>query len=189
MRRGRSRSRSFRSSASSTPSDAASSAAGEVRSRETSFSGCGSGRTRSSQRVRKPPRRSAPLELVEAAQRARAEQLAVALVEAAEHGHPEPLAREPERIARLQRLLEQRRDVPLAHAHVDAVDERDELLRRRHDRDLDRARDDLAQPRIALERARRPAPPRARPRSRRRSSVTARCSTASSPSVGSTCET
>ena len=91
------------------------------------------------------------LELVEAAERPRPEQLAVTLVEAAEDGHPEAVARETERRAGLERLLEQLRDVPLPHAHVDAVDERDQLLRRRHDRDLDRARHDLAQPRVALQ--------------------------------------
>ena len=101
--------------------------------------------------MRKPPRRSAPSSSSKRAQRARAEQLAVALVEAAEHGHPEPIAREPERRSRLERLLEQRGDVALAHPDVDAVDQRHELLRSRHDRDLDRARHDLAQPRIALE--------------------------------------
>src|SRR5262249_55415572 len=60
----------------------------------------------------------AALDLVEAADRAGPEQLAVPLVEAAKHRHPEPLARKPNRVARLQRLLEQLGDVPLAHAHV-----------------------------------------------------------------------
>ncbi len=101
--------------------------------------------------MRKPPWRNARLEVVEAAERLRAEQLAVALVEAAQHRHPESLARETDRIAGLERLLEQLGDVALAHADVLALDAHDELLRRGHDRELDRARNDLAQPRVALE--------------------------------------
>ena len=164
---GRSRSRSFCSSASSIPSDAAASAAGEVSSRATSFSGCGSGRTRSSQLREEAAAPQRALDLVEAAERARAEQLAVALVEAAEHGHAEPLARERERRAGLERLLEQLATSPLAHRDEDAVDEQDELLRRRLHRELDRARARPREPRVAPSAARRRAPPRARPRSRR----------------------
>ena len=101
--------------------------------------------------MRKPPWRRPRSSSSKLRNRLRPEQLAVPLVEAAEHGHPEPLAREADRVAGLERLLEQLGDVPLAHADVLALDAHHELLRRRHDRELDRARDDLAQPRVALE--------------------------------------
>jgi hypothetical protein len=91
------------------------------------------------------------LDLVERPQRHRAEQLAVALVEAAKQRHPETFARRRQRRAAAQRLVEQRLHLPLLHRHEDAVGKEDELLRRRLHGQLDRALHDLAQPRVRLE--------------------------------------
>ena len=91
------------------------------------------------------------LELVEAAQREILELLVVALVEAAQHRHAEPLARGTERGIRLEDPVEELGHLPLAHRHEDAVDVEDELFGRRLHREFDRVLHDLSETRVRLE--------------------------------------
>ncbi len=119
---------------------------GEQAARRASRRAAAAARGRDTSR-RKPLRRSARSSSSKLLQRARAEQLAVALVEAAEHRHAEPLPRERRaragRRAPLEQARARRAPSPSTKYAVDAA-ARAPREPGRH-RELDRASHDLAQ--------------------------------------------